>query len=124
MALGALFGLNPGPHALARWCRQAENEFVGVPCGILDQGVSAFGQAGRLVLIDCRSGNVYHCAHAGDRALLIFNTGAKHALLDSLYAARRRECEDAFEDFAALLSQRGAVWRICPPRKSKASRRN
>jgi galactokinase len=97
MALGALFGFNPGRHLLARWCRQAENEFVGMPCGILDQGVSAFGQAGRLVLIDCRE-ETFNTVPIPDTARFwIFNTGAKHALLDSLYAARRRECEAALE---------------------------
>jgi len=95
VALRELFALAIEPVNLARWCRQAENEFVGMPCGILDQGVSMFGQAGRLVLLDCQA-ETFNTVPVPDSARFwIFNTGAKHALLDSLYAARRRECEAA-----------------------------
>jgi galactokinase len=93
MALRELFGLKIEPVNLARWCRQAENEFVGMPCGILDQGVSMFGQAGRLVVIDCRTETFTTVPMPDSARFWIFNTGVKHALLDSLYAARRRECE-------------------------------
>ncbi len=97
VALRALFGFNIAPAVLARICRQAENGFVGMPCGILDQGVSSFGQAGRLVLIDCRT-ETYDTVPIPETARFwVFNTGAKHALLDSLYADRRRECEDALK---------------------------
>jgi len=95
VALRELFGLSIAPVNLARWCRQAENEFVGMPCGILDQGVSMFGEAGRLVLIDCRAETFNTVPVPESARFWIFNTGAKHALLDSLYAARRRECEAA-----------------------------
>lgn len=95
MALRGLFGFPIKPITLARWCRHAENEFVGVPCGILDQGVSAFGQAGHLVLLDCRTETFQPRPLPETARFWIFNTGAKHALLDSLYATRRRECEDA-----------------------------
>ena len=95
VALRELFGLPIAPVDLARWCRQAENEFVGMPCGILDQGVSMFGEAGRLVLIDCRAETFTTVPVPESARFWIFNTGAKHALLDSLYAARRRECEAA-----------------------------
>ncbi|HVU37204.1 MAG TPA: galactokinase [Opitutales bacterium] len=95
VALRELFGLAIAPADLARWSRQAENEFVGMPCGILDQGVSTFGQEGRLVLIDCRAETFTTVPVPASARFWIFNTGAKHALLDSLYAARRRECEAA-----------------------------
>jgi len=97
MALGGLFGFEPGPAVLARWCQQAENDFVGVPCGILDQGCSAFGHAGRLVLIDCRKETFSTVPLPESVRFWVFNTGKKHALLDSLYATRRRECEAALE---------------------------
>ena len=97
VALAGLFGFNPGPHNLARWCRQAENEFVGMPCGILDQGVSAFGQAARLVLIDCRAETFSTVPMPDSGRFWVFNTGVKHALVDSLYATRRRECEAALQ---------------------------
>ncbi len=97
VALRELFGLPIELLALARWCRQAENEFVGMPCGILDQGVSAFGQADHLVLLDCRAETFTPLPLPKTARFWIFNTGTKHALLDSLYAARRRECEDALK---------------------------
>jgi galactokinase len=95
VALRELFGLRIELLALARLCQQAENEFVGMPCGILDQGVSAFGQADHLVLLDCRAETFTPLPLPATARFWIFNTGAKHALLDSLYATRRRECEDA-----------------------------
>jgi galactokinase len=105
VALSALFGFDSGPHALARWCRQAENEFVGMPCGILDQGVAAFGQAGRLVLIDCRTESFSTVPMPEAARFWVFNTGVKHALVDSLYAARRGECEAALQTLRRFYPQ-------------------
>jgi galactokinase len=97
VALGGVYGNIPEPGVLARWCRQAENDFVGMPCGILDQGCSAFGQAGRLVLIDCRTEAFSTVPLPETVRFWVFNTGKKHALLDSLYATRRGECEAALK---------------------------
>ena len=72
--------------------RHAENHFVGVPCGILDQGVSGFGQADHLVHIDCRGPSFRVIPLPAHVHCWIFNTHAKHALVDGLYAARHREC--------------------------------
>jgi galactokinase len=47
-------GSNPDRETVVKLGRHAENHFVGVPCGILDQGVSGFGQRDHLVFIDCR----------------------------------------------------------------------
>jgi galactokinase len=95
VALRELFGFKIEPAALARICRQAENDFVGMPCGILDQGVSMFGAEGRLVLLDCAAETFATVPVPVTARFWIFNSGAKHALLDSLYATRRRECEAA-----------------------------
>ncbi len=97
VALRELFGFTITPTNLARWARLAENEFVGMPCGILDQGVSTFGQEGRLVLIDCKAETFTNVPMPASARFWVFNTGAKHALLDSLYATRRRECEAALK---------------------------
>jgi len=97
MALRELFGFQIELLELARRCRQAENEFVGMPCGLLDQGVSAFGQADHLVLLDCRAETFQALPLPESARFWVFNTGTKHALLDSLYATRRRECEDALK---------------------------
>lgn len=72
--------------------RYAENRFVGVPCGILDQGVSGFGKQDRLVWIDCRGPRFALVPMPDEARFWIFNTHTKHALVDGLYAARHRAC--------------------------------
>ena len=78
--------------------RQAENDFVGVPCGILDQGVSGFGQKDHLVFIDCRGPDFSTVPMPGEAHFWIFNTHTKHALVDGLYEARHKECMAAAAD--------------------------
>jgi galactokinase len=80
---------------LARLGRHAENKYVGVPCGILDQGTSAFGAAGQLVHIDCRGPKFARVPLPASVHLWIFNTREKHALVDGYYAERHRECTEA-----------------------------
>jgi galactokinase len=83
---------------LAGIARRAENEFVGVPSGIMDQSASLLSQAGHALLLDCRSLDhsqvPFDPAAAGCRLLLI-NTRARHHLGDGGYGRRRAECEDA-----------------------------
>lgn len=83
------------PERLAALGRHAENNYVGVPCGILDQGTSAFGAAGQLVHIDCRGPSFSRVPLPRSTHLWIFNTREKHALVDGLYATRHRECLEA-----------------------------
>ncbi len=98
LALTDLSGLRVPRPELARLAQQAENEFAGMPCGIMDQSASLLGQAGRALLIDCRSGAMSAVpldpATAG-MALLIIDTGVRHVLADGSYADRRLECEQA-----------------------------
>jgi galactokinase len=75
--------------------KHAENNFVGVPCGILDQGVSGFGRKDHLVFIDCRGPVFDTVPMPADAHFWIFNTHTKHALVDGLYAERHRECMEA-----------------------------
>ncbi len=83
---------------LVTLARRAENEFVGVPSGIMDQSASLLCQAGHALLLDCRSLEVaqvpFEPAAAG-ASLLLINTRAKHDLVDGEYGARRAECEEA-----------------------------
>jgi galactokinase len=80
---------------LAAIGRRAENDFVGVPCGILDQGVSAFGRRNHLVFIDCRGPRFELLPLPAGANFWVFNTHTKHALVDGLYAERHRECMEA-----------------------------
>ena len=88
-------GTAMGREALVKLGRKDENEFVGVPCGILDQGVSGFGKKDHLVYIDCRGPSFDTVPLPAGSNFWIFNTHTKHALIDGLYAARHQECMDA-----------------------------
>jgi galactokinase len=75
--------------------QKAEHEFAGVPCGIMDQFISALGREGNLLLLDCRSRKT-ELVPMNDPAvsLLVINTNVKHELSGGEYAQRRAECEE------------------------------
>ncbi len=83
--------------------KHAENHFVGVPCGILDQGVSGFGRADHLVFIDCRGPRFETVPMPTGTHFWIFNTHTKHALVDGMYAARNKACVDAAKTLGVSL---------------------
>ncbi len=95
LAYLALTREQPSRETVVKLGRYAENNFVGVPCGILDQGVSAFGRKDHLVFIDCRGPRFETVPLPAGAHFWIFNTQTKHALVDGLYATRHRECLDA-----------------------------
>ena len=96
VGLNELFRLNNSLEDLARATQRAENSYVGVPCGIMDQSVSLMGKAGAALLLDCRDLSTesvpFSVADAG-LELLIIDTQAHHALVDGGYAERRAACE-------------------------------
>ena len=92
LAFLEMAGERPGRETVVKIGKHAENNFVGVPCGILDQGVSGFGQKNRLVFIDCRGPFFETVPMPVEAHFWIFNTHTKHALVDGLYAERHREC--------------------------------
>jgi galactokinase len=98
LALTDLNGLSVPRPELAELARRGENEFVGVPSGIMDESASLLCRAGNALLLDCRSGQTsdvpLDLAAAG-LVLLVIDTGVRHALSDGRYAARRRSCEQA-----------------------------
>ena len=111
----------PSRETLVQICRHAENTFVGVPCGILDQGVSGFGRKNHLVSIDCRGPIFTTVPLPADAHFWIFNTHTKHALVDGLYAERHRVCMEAAKNLGVSLladateeSIRGAESRLSP----------
>ena len=95
LAYLGLTGGSPAREAVVALGRHAENHFVGVPCGILDQGVSGFGRKDHLVFIDCRGPRFETVPMPAGAHFWVFNTHTKHALVDGLYAARHRECMEA-----------------------------
>ncbi|HVT08964.1 MAG TPA: galactokinase [Polyangia bacterium] len=89
-------GTTLDPQDKARLCRQAEHDFAGVPCGVMDQLASVIGDAAGALLIDCRSEQVRVIPFADPTvSVLICNTNMKHALADGAYARRRTECAEA-----------------------------
>jgi galactokinase len=103
LAYLALTGENPSRETVVTLGRHAENNFVGVPCGILDQGVSGFGRKNHLVFIDCRGPRFETVPMPAGAHFWVFNTQAKHALVDGLYAARHRECMEAANGLGVAL---------------------
>ncbi|MFD7920799.1 galactokinase [Streptomyces sp. NPDC059740] len=95
-ALNDLFDLGLAPAELARTAQRAENDFVGVPCGVMDQMASACGEEGHVLHLDCRDLSTrqvpFDLAAVGLR-LLVVDTRVKHALGDGGYAERREGCE-------------------------------
>jgi galactokinase len=92
LAFLELVGERVPREALVALGKLAENNFVGVPCGILDQGVSGFGRVNHLVYIDCRVPRFDTVPLPEGANFWIFNTHTKHALIDGLYAERHEEC--------------------------------
>jgi galactokinase len=86
--------LDPVDKALL--CQQAEHDFAGVPCGIMDQFTSVFAQPDHALLLDCRSRAVTPVAMTDPNVtVLIINTNLRHKLAESEYARRRAQCEEA-----------------------------
>jgi galactokinase len=84
----------------AKVCQAAENQFVGVKCGILDQISSLFGKASSVVDIDCRSLTVENPPMPGE-AVIVCNSGVKHALVGGEYNELRANCENAAKKLGA-----------------------
>jgi galactokinase len=96
LALCELYGLDVDRPALARLCQRAENDFVGMPCGILDQSASLLCTEGNALLLDCRSGLSSQVPLRMDGlTLLVINTMASHEHTGGEYASRRAQCEAA-----------------------------
>lgn len=91
------------PVEIAKLCQRAENEFVGMRCGIMDQFASCRGEAGRALMLDCRSLDHKLLPLPQETRLVICNTMVKHALAASAYNKRRAECEAGVRHFAQSL---------------------
>jgi galactokinase len=98
LALTELAGVTVARAELAAIARRAENEFVGVPSGLMDQSASLLGRSGHALLLDCRSlesSQVPFDPGGARSRLLLINTRAKHDLTAGEYGQRRAECEEA-----------------------------
>ena len=94
-ALGAVSGIHLPLREVAHLSRWAENEFVGVPCGIMDQFASALSRADHALLLDCRSLDVEHVAlpFVEQRAMIVVvDSQVPRRLADTAYSQRQQEC--------------------------------
>lgn len=94
-----LYNLNISQAEIALNGQQAENEFVGCNCGIMDQMVSAEGNENHAMLLDCRSLETTAVAMPEDMSVVIINSNKKRGLVDSEYNTRREQCEEAARIF-------------------------
>ena len=81
----------------ARLCQRAEQDFAGMPCGILDQFAIALAREGQLLRLDCGDQSVDWIPFPTELALLVIDSGVRHNLVDSAYGERRRQCEAAVQ---------------------------
>ncbi|MGV2987442.1 galactokinase [Vibrio sp. E150_011] len=94
-----LYDLDISQADIALNSQQAENEFVGCNCGIMDQLISAEGQEHHALLIDCRSLETRAVSMPEDMSVVIINSNKQRGLVDSEYNTRREQCEEAARIF-------------------------
>ena len=99
VAFAATGNLEWEPKRMARLAQRAENAWVGVNCGIMDQLISAAGRAEHALLIDCRSLETLAVPIPDRAAVVVLDTATRRGLVDSAYNERRRQCEEAAKFF-------------------------
>lgn len=105
MALLKLNAVQVDPRVLALWCQRAENEFVGVRCGIMDQMAATLGKRQHALLLDCRDLSYDYIPLPEGIAFIVADTGKPRALAASEYNRRRQECEEAVRLLRELLGR-------------------
>ncbi|MBV9772866.1 MAG: galactokinase [Gemmatimonadetes bacterium] len=116
-AFAAVSGVDWDPAAMALVCQRAENEWVGMKCGIMDPMISAVGRAGHAVLIDCRTLATGAVPLPPGTRVVVMDTSTRRGLVDSAYNERRRQCEavaaafgvPALRDLSAAELEAGAA---------------
>jgi galactokinase len=109
------------PAAMARLGQLAENEYVGVSCGIMDQFASAASVEGHALLLDCRSLHTRPVAIPSDASVVVMDTGVRRALAASDYNARRAACERAVDAVRAFAPAVRALRDVDEPMLARAS---
>ena len=115
-------GLPFDPIEIAQLCQRAENDFVGMRCGVMDQYISCCGVAGHALLIDCRSLESRNVAIAPNLRLLIANSRVRHQHSGGEYNLRREACEEGVRLLSRYLGPIQAL-RDVSPEQLEAKRR-
>jgi galactokinase len=110
------------PVEIAKICQRAENDFVGMRCGVMDQYISCLGVAGHALLIDCRSLASRNVAIAPNLRLLVANSMVRHQHAGGEYNARREACEEGVRLLKRMLGPIKAL-RDVTPNELEARRR-
>jgi galactokinase len=98
-AFAAVSGFAWNAPRMAKLCQKAENEWVGVQCGIMDQMISACGEDGHALLIDCRSLETQPAPVPPGTVVVVLDTGTRRGLVGSAYNERRTQCFEAARFF-------------------------
>ncbi len=94
LALNEIFHFHLSKLDLVKLSQKAENEFVGVQCGIMDQFANTFGEENHVILLDCKSLDYQlFPLQLDDYQLVLLDTGVHHSLASSEYNTRRKQCE-------------------------------
>jgi galactokinase len=105
-AINALFELGIPKTSLAFMAQQAEHEYAGVQCGIMDQFASIHGKQANVILLDCQNiSHTYHTIDLAECTLLLVNSNIKHSLASSEYNTRRLECEQGLQVIKVVYPQ-------------------
>jgi galactokinase len=111
-AFAAISGLPWEAKTMAKLCQRAENQWVGVNCGIMDQMISACGEADNALLIDCRSLETRLVPLPPGTVVVVLDTATRRGLVDSAYNERRAQCEAAAQYFGVRALRDVAVERF------------
>lgn len=97
-AFKQVFNIDVSLLDIVKMAQRAENDFVGVQCGIMDQFASGFGKKNHVIKLDCRSLEYeYKPFMPDDVEIILLNTNVKHSLADTEYNTRRQQCEKGVE---------------------------
>ncbi len=94
-AFAATSGIEWNAPKMAKFSQKAENEWVGVKCGIMDQMASAACKEGHALFLDCRSLEIQHVPLPVGISIVVLDTSTRRGLVDSAYNERRNQCEEA-----------------------------
>jgi galactokinase len=116
-------GFKFDPIEIAKICQRAENDFVGMRCGVMDQYISCCGVAGHALLIDCRGLASRHVAIAQNLRLLIANSRVRHQHAGGEYNLRREACEEGVRLLRRYLGPIEALRDVTPDQLESKRRR-
>jgi len=106
------------PKKMALISKQAENDWVGINCGIMDQMISASGKMGHLFFLDCRSLEAVHVPLPDSVRVVILDTDTRRGLMESAYNERRNQCESVARFFGVKALRDVSIYQL---EKSKSN---